>query len=124
MGFGTTYLAEDTKYPDNLKCVVKKLHSNAENPEFLEMSRRMFAKEAKTLAKLGKHNQIPQLLAYFEEDKEFYLVQQYIRGVTLSSELIIDKPWTEAKVIDFFARLTDGGRFCASKWCNSSRYQT
>ena len=104
-GFGTTYLAEDTKYPDNLKCVVKKLHSNAENPEFLEMSRRMFAKEAKTLAKLGKHNQIPQLLAYFEEDKEFYLVQQYIRGVTLSSELIIDKPWTEAKVIDFLRDL-------------------
>jgi len=104
-GFGTTYLAEDTKYPDNLKCVVKKLHSNADNPEFLEISRRMFAKEAKTLAKLGKHNQIPQLLAYFEEDKEFYLVQQYIRGVTLTNELVVDKPWTEAKVINFLQDL-------------------
>ncbi|MEL6927959.1 MAG: serine/threonine-protein kinase [Cyanobacteria bacterium J06600_6] len=104
-GFGTTYLAEDTKYPDNLKCVVKKLHSNAENPEFLKISRRMFAKEAKTLAKLGKHNQIPQLLAYFEEDKEFYLVQQYIRGVTLTNELVVDQPWSEAKTIDFLRDL-------------------
>lgn len=104
-GFGTTYLAEDTKFPDNLKCVVKKLHSNADNPEFLEISRRMFAKEAKTLAKLGKHNQIPQLLAYFEEDKEFYLVQQYIRGVTLTNELVVDRPWSETKVIAFLQDL-------------------
>lgn len=104
-GFGTTYLAEDTNYPDNLKCVVKKLHSNADNPEFLKISRRMFAKEAKTLAKLGKHSQIPQLLAYFEEDKEFYLVQQYIRGVTVSKELELGQIWTEAKVIEFLQDL-------------------
>lgn len=104
-GFGTTYLAEDTQYPDNLKCVVKKLHSNVDNPEFLAIARKMFAKEAKALAKLGKHDQIPRLLAYFEQEREFYLVQEYVRGVTLTSELIINQPWSEAKVIDFLQDL-------------------
>ena len=100
-GFGTTYLAEDTQYPDNLQCVVKKLHSNIEDPEILEISRRLFDKEAKTLAKLGKHPQIPRLLAYFEEKREFYLVQEYVKGKTLTNELTTGEPWLEEKVIDF-----------------------
>ena len=102
-GFGTTYLAEDTQYPDNLQCVVKKLHSNIDDAEVLEISRRLFDKEAKTLAKLGKHNQIPQLLAFFEEEREFYLVQEYVQGKTLTNELIIGQPWSAEKVMDFLS---------------------
>ena len=37
--------------------------------------------------KLGKHDQIPQLFAYFEEDEEFYLIQEYIPGHALNQEL-------------------------------------
>jgi len=33
----------------------------------------------KFLEKLGRHAQIPQL-AYFEEDEEFYLVEEFIKG--------------------------------------------
>lgn len=104
-GFGTTYLAEDTQFPDNMQCVVKKLHSSVENEEFLKISRRLFDKEAKTLAKLGKHDQIPQLLAYFEEEQEFYLVQEYVAGKTLANELIIGQSWSETRAIDFLKDL-------------------
>ena len=75
-----------------LKCVVKKLHSNVDNPEFLAIARKMLAQEVKALAKLGKHDQIPRLLAYFEQEREFYLVPEYVRGVTLTNELIINPP--------------------------------
>ncbi|MDJ0897214.1 MAG: serine/threonine-protein kinase [Xenococcus sp. MO_188.B8] len=99
-GFGTTYLAEDTKRPHNPHCVVKQLDPGIDEPEFLKIARRFFVKEAETLEKLGVHDQIPRLLANFEQDQEFYLVQEYIEGETLSSELSLNSPWPEAKVID------------------------
>ncbi len=99
-GFGKIYLAEDTKRPHNPHCVVKQLHLEIEDPEFWEIARRLFNQEAETLEKLGFHDQIPRLLANFEQDKEFYLVEEYIEGQTLSQELLPNQPWSEVKVID------------------------
>ena len=36
---------------------------------------------------LGKHNQIPELLAHFEQDGRQYLVQEFIDGENLLQEL-------------------------------------
>ena len=44
-------------------------------------------------------NQIPRLLAYFEEDQEFYLVQEFIGGHTLTQELQPGQRWEERQVI-------------------------
>jgi serine/threonine protein kinase len=49
---------------------------------------------------LGKHPQIPELLAYFEEDEEFYLVQEYIDGHPLSQEIPLGKTLSEEIVIN------------------------
>ncbi|MFN6482711.1 MULTISPECIES: CHASE2 domain-containing serine/threonine-protein kinase [unclassified Nostoc] len=86
-GFSETYIAEDTQRPGNPQCVVKQLKAANTKPEGLELARRLFNSEAQTLEKLGMHSQIPQLLAYFEEDEEFYLVQEQIVGHTLNQEL-------------------------------------
>lgn len=86
-GFGCTYLAEDTQRPGNPICVVKQLMPARRDTRFLQVARRLFDAEAEILEALGKHNQIPQLLAYFEDNHEFYLVQEYIEGHTLSEEL-------------------------------------
>ncbi|MCX7593189.1 MAG: protein kinase, partial [Fischerella sp.] len=77
-GFGHTYIAEDTRRPGNPLCVVKHLQPAISDPDFLETARRLFKREAEILEKLGNHDQIPRLLAYFEQDEEFYLVQEYI----------------------------------------------
>jgi serine/threonine-protein kinase len=71
-GFGQTYVAIDTQRPGSPKCVVKHLKPLRQNPAFLEMARRLFQTEADILEKLGRHDQIPHLLAYFEENKQFY----------------------------------------------------
>ncbi|MEH1933194.1 MAG: CHASE2 domain-containing serine/threonine-protein kinase [Nostoc sp.] len=86
-GFGRTYLAQDTQRPGNPICVVKKLMPARQDTRFLQVARRLFNSEAEILESLGKHHQIPELLAYFEDDQEFYLIQQYIEGHTLSEEL-------------------------------------
>ncbi|PPS41483.1 serine/threonine-protein kinase [Chroococcidiopsis sp. TS-821] len=97
-GFGQTYVAEDIHRPGHPKCVVKHLKPTSSNSSFLENARRLFQSEAQTLEKLGNHDQIPRLLAYFEENEEFYLVQDFIQGHPLSAALQRDSRWSEAKV--------------------------
>ncbi|MEC4989140.1 MAG: protein kinase [Oscillatoria sp. PMC 1068.18] len=99
-GFGDTYIAEDTRRPGNPQCVVKHLLPTNSDPNYLAIVRRLFNNEAEILEKLGEHPQIPQLLAYFEAEEEFYLVQQLIIGHTLTRELIPNQPWTESAVIE------------------------
>jgi len=99
-GFSETYIAEDTQRPGYPRCVVKQLKPVNTKPEALQLARRLFNSEAQTLEKLGTHNQIPQLLAYFEQDEEFYLVQEYIIGHPLSQELRSGKPLEEIVVIE------------------------
>ncbi|BAZ14010.1 serine/threonine kinase [Calothrix sp. NIES-4071] len=98
-GFGRIYIAEDTRRPGNPRCVVKHLQPASRESSFLELARRLFNTEAEILEKLGRHEQIPQLLAYFEENEEFYLVQEFIDGISLSDEQASHAKFDEAQVI-------------------------
>lgn len=92
-GFGDTYLAEDMDLPGHPHCVVK--HLKPKDPD----ARRWFHKEAQVLYRLGQHTQIPQLFAHFEENQEFYLVQEFVEGHDLSQELLPGQQWEESGVI-------------------------
>jgi CHASE2 domain-containing sensor protein/tRNA A-37 threonylcarbamoyl transferase component Bud32 len=99
-GFGETYIAEDLHRPDQPKCVVKKLSPASNNPKHLRLARRLFQREAETLEKLGKqHDQIPQLLAYFEEEAEFYLVQEFVDGHPLNREVALGRQLPETQIV-------------------------
>ena len=91
-GFAQTYLAEDSQLPGNHLCVVKQLKPQATDPETLQVARRLFDTEAQVLYKLGNHDRIPRLFAYFEENQEFYLVQELIEGHDLSQEITPASP--------------------------------
>lgn len=87
-GFGKTFLAEDTQMPSNKRCVVKQLIPVVNNTQVYQLVQQRFQQEAAILEELGDHNpQIPRLYAYFSEGGEFYLVQEYIEGQTLSEKL-------------------------------------
>ncbi|OKH17886.1 serine/threonine-protein kinase [[Limnothrix rosea] IAM M-220] len=94
-GFGQTFLAEDIKQ-FNKVCVVKQLKPSFTNPEALQVARRLFESEAQLLNRLGDHDQIPHLLAYFEENQEFFLVQDFVEGHSLEKEIIVGKKQSEA----------------------------
>ncbi|MEG4804848.1 protein kinase [Microcoleus sp. ARI1-B5] len=98
-GFGQTYVARDRKRSGNLRCVVKQLKPQHNDPQTLQVARRLFQTETETLHKLGTHSRIPELLDSFEENQEFYLVQELIEGKDLSKELIPGQRWREFEVI-------------------------
>ncbi|MEB3211758.1 MAG: serine/threonine-protein kinase [Leptolyngbyaceae bacterium] len=104
-GFGETYVAADLQRPGQPLCVVKQLRPVTNDPKLFSLSQRLFQKEAQTLEKLGKHPQIPQLLAYFEEGEEFYLVQEFINGDPLRQEFLLQKDLTEADIVKFLAEM-------------------
>ncbi|AFY36312.1 serine/threonine-protein kinase [Calothrix sp. PCC 7507] len=103
--FGQTYIAVDIDYPENPKCVVKQLKVNSSQPSYLDTLRLRFLTETETLKRLGCHNQIPELIACFEENERFYLVQEFIEGHALTAELPIktnlEGLWSESAVIEF-----------------------
>jgi CHASE2 domain-containing sensor protein/predicted Ser/Thr protein kinase len=105
-GFGVTYLARDTKRPGKPQCVIKQLAPARKDANFVNLARRLFNTEAEILSKLGHHPQIPHLLAYFEHQQEFYLVQEFVDGIPLDRELeSAMEPWTEAQVLDLLNQL-------------------
>ena len=97
-GFCKTYVAKDIQ-KFNTKCVVKKLKPLCTLPEAFHIALQLFEREAQTQYRLGYHNQIPQLLAYFQEDREFYLVQELIEGQSLCEEIVPGKKVSESEVI-------------------------
>ncbi|MDB9315829.1 serine/threonine-protein kinase, partial [Spirulina sp. CS-785/01] len=65
-----------------------------------------FAREAAILEELGEHHpQIPTLYAYFEADGQFYLVQEYIEGDTLTQQVQQQGTFSEDRVRDILSQL-------------------
>ncbi len=98
-GFGQTFLAEDLHLPGHPRCVVKQLKPQTQDPKSLAMARRLFDREAQVIYQLGNHDQIPRLLAHFEDNEEFYLAQELVDGEPLTQELAGGQHWPESQVI-------------------------
>ncbi|MGB3761299.1 MAG: serine/threonine protein kinase [Rivularia sp. (in: cyanobacteria)] len=104
-GFGENYIAEDTKRPGNPICVVKHLKPTSTESKVFDTAKRLFKSEAETLEQLGNHDQIPRLLAYFVENQNFYLVQEFIEGHPLTDELVPGERWNENQVIQMLVSI-------------------
>ncbi|PZO48531.1 MAG: protein kinase, partial [Phormidesmis priestleyi] len=104
-GFGETYLAEDTQRPGQPNCVVKQLKIISDNPKAHHLAQRLFESEAVVLGKLGEHSQIPRLLAYFEVQQAFYLVQEMVEGDLLRELISRARPLSQKAVVDLLQDL-------------------
>ncbi|MDJ0797166.1 MAG: bifunctional serine/threonine-protein kinase/formylglycine-generating enzyme family protein [Calothrix sp. MO_167.B12] len=105
-GFGDTYLAEDVDLPDKPQCVVKHLKPQSNSPAVLQLAQELFNREAEFLYRLGRlSNQIPKLLAHFEENGEFYLVQEFVNGHDLTKEIIPGQKLNEAQVVQLLQEI-------------------
>ncbi|MEH2034545.1 MAG: YARHG domain-containing protein [Nostoc sp.] len=105
-GFGETYLAEDTYMPSKRHCVVKQLRPIHNNPQIYQLVQERFQREAAILEELGGANeQIPALYAYFSSSGQFYLVQEWIEGDTLTGKVQKQGLFSEGAVQELFMNL-------------------
>ncbi|NJL01305.1 MAG: protein kinase [Spirulinaceae cyanobacterium SM2_1_0] len=104
-GFGTTFLAIDMVLPGNPPCVIKQLRPSTADPNVFQMARELFEREAQTLGRIGNHPQVPRLLDYFEYNKDFYLVQEYVKGNNLQQEIKRNGPVSEAGARQFLSEV-------------------
>ncbi len=109
-GFGETFLAEDTYLPSRRPCVIKQLkvmndpQKNRAGQQKFQQER--FGREAATLEKLGEgSNQIPKLFAYFAENEQFYLIQEWIQGPTLTDVVTAQETMSEPDVKNILVSL-------------------
>ena len=98
-GVGQTFLAIDLQLPNTPTCVVKQFKPQLHSSQELAIAKRLFDTEAQALNDLGNHDQIPRLFAHFEQNGEFYLVQEFIEGQTLEAEIGNGQIWTQTKVV-------------------------
>lgn len=94
-GFSKTFLGVDEYKPSQPRCVIKKFDYQGAG---IQKAAELFEKEAVRLDELGKHPQIPELLAHFEQEQSNYLVQEFIDGQNLAEELETTGTFDEDKV--------------------------
>jgi len=79
-GFGRTFLAIDEDKPSKPRCAIKQFFPLSQGTSSAEKAAELFNREAVRLDELGKHPQIPELLAHFQQESYQYLVQEFIEG--------------------------------------------
>ena len=84
-GFGKTYLTFD-RHRFNEPCVVKEFLPQGRGDYESQKSRELFEREAKILHQINLP-QIPKFFAFFAEDQQLFLVQEYIKGQTYATLL-------------------------------------
>ncbi|WP_199248326.1 serine/threonine-protein kinase [[Phormidium] sp. ETS-05] len=101
-GMGRNFLASDEDTPSKRLCVIKQLSpapSTQTNPNSFHKAVELFNREAVQLDRLGSaQSHIPQLLAYLEQDKRLYFVQEFINGDNLLVEMEQEGVFDEAKI--------------------------
>jgi WD40 repeat protein len=98
-GFGRTFLAVDEDKPSKPRCAIKQFFPQSQGTSSAEKAAELFNREAERLDELGKHPQIPELLAHFQQERYQYLVQEFIEGENLQQELLRQGPFSESQIL-------------------------
>lgn len=134
-GYLQSVWAKDIQDPHHRKCLIKQLirkesiiqsqkpgfyqpvltfdPNSEEKPGFfgLRSVKRQLSREAEILYKLSNYPQVPQIIACFKEDQDYYLVQEFIEGTPLSEEFPLGKRcrngWTESQCVAMLQEVLD-----------------
>ncbi|MEG4589819.1 serine/threonine-protein kinase [Microcoleus sp. MOSTC5] len=104
-GFGRTFLAVDEDKPSKPRCAIKQFFPLSQGTSSSEKAAELFNREAVRLDELGKHPQIPELLAHFQQERYQYLVQEFIEGQNLQQELARAGPFSESQILSLLKDL-------------------
>jgi len=106
-GLGNSYLATDLLLPGKPRCVVKRLNAYSKDPKILNIIEKLLETEAKIVEKIGKHDKIPDLLAYIQDNDKFFLIHEYMEGKNLIQELKEKGKYSEQEVLQMIEEVMD-----------------
>ena len=112
----TVYLAEDLEQRDRSSCEIERILPQYDREVLGAKSwqkvRQTLMEQGNLLQDISQHPQIPQVLAYFECDREFYLVREHIEGESLAQKLERSRrvggassPITEAEAVSWLQEI-------------------
>ncbi|MDJ0553426.1 MAG: tetratricopeptide repeat protein [Microcoleaceae cyanobacterium MO_207.B10] len=104
---GQTYLAGDTRRPGAPQCVVREIQLSNFNLDNRQTILSLFQAKAEKIDILSLHDKLPNFLAYFKQEDNIYLVEDYIVGLPLSQELGTGKPLLETEVINILEEVLE-----------------
>jgi serine/threonine protein kinase len=112
-GMGTVFMARDLRLrgrnAEGRNCVVKKLRDDFYREEDRQKAQAFFDREMQVLSDL-QHRNIVQILDYFCEGNDYYLVMEYVQGSNLHFMLHEERqgePFSENQVIDWAIQICD-----------------
>lgn len=135
---GQTYLAQDGHHPEQPRVILRRWQPGSCSEDSIpplgleepsspktpspSSKRHLFQQEAALWERLGSHEGIPRLLTYFEQEGDFYWVEEWIEGPTLEQALRQateqGQPWTEAEVRAFLQDVLQTLAFLHSEGVN------
>jgi serine/threonine protein kinase len=90
-GFSQTFIAVDETQSPPLPCVIQQISLQYRKLEDLQA-------KAGRLKQLGNYCQIPKLQTYFDIENDFYLIQEYIEGINLNTQLEQKGTFSEVQI--------------------------
>ena len=106
--FSSIFIAEDLGHLSKLQCQIERLQPHYDSEVLGKRSWQKvlntFVAQGNIIRNISQHPQIPQLLAFFECDREFYLVREYINGENLEQKLT-KSLIKEAEAIDWLQEI-------------------
>ncbi len=88
----------------NHRCVIRQLRLNTTDPKIHNAVWSKFEEAANILVQL-QHPQIPTFYNYFQEEGYFYLIQEWIEGLSLSQRIREIKPLSSSQVEEILLSL-------------------
>jgi len=104
---GQTYLVGDTSLPGHPPRVVRQLKLPLSNPRTLKFSIVLLKKKAEALRNIGDHSQIPKIIACFQENQSFYMVEEWVPGRSLKDEISSGGPMPAEQVKNILLQVLD-----------------
>jgi eukaryotic-like serine/threonine-protein kinase len=102
---GLTYLATDLDLINSPLYVVKKIETVNSISVAARSTQQLFEIQGSIADRVGRHPQIPSLVARFIENEDRYLVREYIEGEMLSQQLVSGSRWNQTQGFDFLLEL-------------------
>ncbi|MDX2256114.1 MAG: WD40 repeat domain-containing serine/threonine-protein kinase [Pseudanabaenaceae cyanobacterium bins.39] len=103
---GQTYLVEDTIAAEMPRWIAKSFCLINKTNLQMDWARSLFWREVPKLQQLSDRSEdFPKITTYFEEEEEFYIVEEAINGTRLSDDIARGKLYSEAETIRFLQQL-------------------